>query len=93
MKTLLLFLLSAGFALAQDAPSGVSVKPDGSWMTSAVLIDKATIQKRIEDLKTYQKQVLDELQRVTGAIQDCEFWISVVDPKQKPEPPKPEPKK
>ena len=83
-------------AQEMQPPPGVAKAPDGSWLTSSVLISREQVQERIDSLKTLQKQLEQQLQMVAGALQDCEFWMSIVDPKPKPaeqkqaEPSKPE---
>lgn len=45
-------------------------------------MNKAAIEKRLEELRDFHKQRLAEVNAIEGAIQDCLHWLSEVDKKE-----------
>jgi prefoldin subunit 5 len=39
---------------------------------------REAIERRIEDLKKSRENLISNVNAVTGAIQDCEFWLGQV---------------
>jgi hypothetical protein len=66
----LLLLAFCGSGFSQEKP--VEAKP----LTSISVED---FRQRLEELKAVQIQVAANLQAIGGAIQDCEFWIDLLE--------------
>lgn len=42
------------------------------------MIDQAAIEARKADLLAQQQALLDQLNAVMGAVQDCDYWLGVL---------------
>ena len=43
------------------------------------MITKDMLEQRLFELKNKQEQLIADLNVVTGALKDCEYWLSVFD--------------
>ena len=46
-------------------------------------MDKELVQQRLQQLKTEREQMVANIHAYDGGIQDCEYWLSVLDNKNK----------
>jgi hypothetical protein len=42
-------------------------------------ITRETIEKRMESLEAERTQLIAKIQAITGALQDCAFWLAQVE--------------
>lgn len=42
------------------------------------MIDRAAIEKRLAELREQQEQVIAQANALAGAIQDCEYWLTLL---------------
>lgn len=50
-----------------------------------MMIDKKLIEKRISELESERANVIAKLQAITGALQDCEYWLHQLKESEKEE--------
>jgi hypothetical protein len=43
------------------------------------MIDRQALNTRIEQLEADRTQTIAKLQALTGALQDCEYWLSQIE--------------
>lgn len=44
---------------------------------------REVILRRLDELQAKRQQLMSDIQAYTGAIQDCEFWLAIVDKETK----------
>jgi hypothetical protein len=73
----LIFLTVACLGFSEDK------KPVAPPAQPPIGITKPELQRKLEELKKAQQQALADYQAITGAMQDCVFWLDQIAAKEK----------